>query len=629
MFGLTFLAPAFLLGAAAAAVPIVLHLFKRHVEPEVRFSAVQFLRRAPIEQSRRRRLRELLLLALRVSALVMLALSFARPFFNRASAFTGGPVTIVAVDTSLSMSAPGQFDRARQLARDAVNNAPATHLVGVVAFDDAARVVAAPDVVRGTALAAIDQLHPGFGGTRYGPALTRAAEAVGSAGRIVVVTDLQQVGWESGDRGAVPARVAVEVADVGAPAGNLAVIDLRRDGAGLVAAVRNSGTAAKTSRARLALDGKTLAEHTFTAAPAAVADVRFQQALPAAGVVSVTVDDRDGYEADNARFLVLDVAAPQPVLAITNNGSVTGDAFYLDRALSIGGGATTFKVTVASGESITRDDQVRPYSTVLLLGTKGLDRRGRDALLGFLNAGGGMLITLGPDVQGDVVEAVTGGPGLKVGSGREDHVSFAPVDARHPVFRAFGASVGNLGAIRFTRAGRLAEAGAARVIGRFSDGGPALVEYSVGTGRVLLFGSDLNNHWNDFPLQPAFVPFVHEAVKYLSTLRDSPRDYLVADLPPGAPRRPGAISVAAAAPERGGPDARRRVAVNVDPQESDPSRVTPEAFAAAITRLNSTATAQAKSRNSEQEDRQRLWQYGLSLMLVSLVAEGLLGRRMG
>ena len=36
------------------------------------------------------------------------------------------------------------------------------------------------------------------------------------------------------------------------------------------------------------------------------------------------------------------------------------------------------------------------------------------------------------------------------------------------------------------------------------------MEEASGEGRVLLFASDLNNAWNDFPLQPAFVPFLHE-----------------------------------------------------------------------------------------------------------------------
>ncbi len=55
---------------------------------------------------------------------------------------TGTSVTIVALDISYSMSAPGRFDRAKQLAKDAIARAPAGDRVGVVTFADAAEIVA-------------------------------------------------------------------------------------------------------------------------------------------------------------------------------------------------------------------------------------------------------------------------------------------------------------------------------------------------------------------------------------------------------------------------------------------------------------------------------------------------------
>src|SRR5262245_59468740 len=134
---MSFLSPLFLLGVLAAAVPIALHMLKREPEARVRFAAVRLLKRAPVEQARHRRIRELLLLALRVSAFVLLALAFARPFLTAAQE-SAPAVTVVALDTSLSMSAPGQFERARQLAREAVERAPARDLVGVLTFADTA-----------------------------------------------------------------------------------------------------------------------------------------------------------------------------------------------------------------------------------------------------------------------------------------------------------------------------------------------------------------------------------------------------------------------------------------------------------------------------------------------------------
>ncbi len=215
MFGLGFLAPAFLAGALAVAVPILLHLYRRRSDRVIDFPAVQMLAQAPVRQQQRRSLRDLLLLALRVAALVLLAVSFARPYVMHGADALRPPTTIVAIDTSLSMSAPGSWTEARRLALAAVDGAPAADLVGVVTFDDRAALGVVPTADRTEARAFIDLLGPGTGGTRYAAAVGAAVAALGpSGGRIVVVTDLQQHGLAGGDGASVPDGVDVSVATV-------------------------------------------------------------------------------------------------------------------------------------------------------------------------------------------------------------------------------------------------------------------------------------------------------------------------------------------------------------------------------------------------------------------------------
>ena len=198
---MSFLTPAFLFGALAAMVPVLLHFLRRERLPRVPFSDLRLLRDERIDHARRRRLREFLLLALRATALVLLALAFARPFVADRPA-PGGPATVVLVDTSFSVSAPGQADEARALARAAIDAAPAGQLVGVVAFDDEARVAAGLTLDRRAARAAVDGLSPRPRGTRYREGLAAAAALLGDRpGRVVVVTDLQAGGWDDGGSG--------------------------------------------------------------------------------------------------------------------------------------------------------------------------------------------------------------------------------------------------------------------------------------------------------------------------------------------------------------------------------------------------------------------------------------------
>jgi Mg-chelatase subunit ChlD len=157
-----------------------------------------------------RRLRQWLLLALRVTALVLLALAFARPFLRAASA-SRGRLTVVAIDTSLSMSAPAQLAQARQRAREVIRAAAGD--VAVVTFSDSATVVVSPTSSQSTAASAVDAATAGFGSTNYRAALAAAADLFrGRSGKLVVVTDLQAPTWVGQRRARrVPAGVQVEV----------------------------------------------------------------------------------------------------------------------------------------------------------------------------------------------------------------------------------------------------------------------------------------------------------------------------------------------------------------------------------------------------------------------------------
>src|SRR6185503_12574275 len=107
---MSFLTPLYLFGAALIALPVILHLLRRDVAPPVPFTAVSLLRKTPVDRSRRHRLKDLILLAARVCALLLLAASFARPY--RAAAPGTTRMTVVAIDRSFSMASPARMARA-------------------------------------------------------------------------------------------------------------------------------------------------------------------------------------------------------------------------------------------------------------------------------------------------------------------------------------------------------------------------------------------------------------------------------------------------------------------------------------------------------------------------------------
>lgn len=621
-----FLSPLFLFGALAASVPIVLHLLKREPETRVRFSAVHLLRRAPVEHSSRRRLRELLLLALRVAALLLLALAFARPFFSSDVAASGG-TTIVALDTSLSLSAPGQFEKARQLAKQAIDDAGRGSVVGVVTFADSAQVASQPSTDHARANAAIDAAMPGAGGTRYRAALNAAVDLLrGRPGTIVVVTDLQETGWDSGEQATVPETAQVKVADVGAPPPNLAVTAARIAGDRIVASLRNTGSETTTARVHLeAGDGAGAAARAVTESAVPVgagqtATVSF--ALPAGRWASVRVDDEAGAGGDNARYLVLDATSQPAVLVVTTSGDLARDAFYLEQALAAAADdGRAYAVRGVAARDLASWDQERldAHTSVVLLSTRALEHHGRELLTAYLKKGGGMIVGAGPDVDGDVLQEVLAGPRISIvnpdvtSRGARTARTWAAADVRHPVVRAFGPTQAALGLVQFQRVSVVRTDDCA-VLARFTTSEPALVDCASGEGHALIVASDLDNRGNDFPLHATFVPFVHESVRYLSGDDRQAAEYLVGEVPDGVPSVPG---VAAA----GGRPASNLVAVNVDPAETDPGRLTTDEFLGAVATAGSGAQAGARLQAEEQEDRQHIWQYVLAVMLLALLAE--------
>jgi hypothetical protein len=628
-----FLTPLFLLGGLTAAVPVVLHLLKRNPEQRVLFSAVHLLRQAPVEHSSRRRLRELLLLALRVTALLLLTFAFARPFF--ASSFaTSGATTVIALDTSLSMSAPGQFEKARQLAKEAVAAAPAGDLVAVVTFADGAQVASRPSGDRSAANSAVDAAQPGAGGTRYRAAVNAAVDLLrGRPGTIVVVTDLQETGWDVGDQAHVPDSVTVQVADVGAPPPDIAVTSARIAGERVVAAIRNAGSAPASVHVRLNVhdapgagtDTRVAAETTVPIGGGQTASVTFT--APKGRWASVTVDDATGAAADNVRYLVLDAARPT-VLVITASGDLSRDAFYLGEAMVAAGedGRAYAVAGVAAGELASWDRaKLDAHTAVVLTSTRALEHHGRELLTGYLNRGGGMLVTAGPDVDGDVLQEVLAGPRISIvtpgaaASGTRVIRTWVASDVRHPVVRAFGSARGVLGLVQFQRVS-VVRTDDCPVLARFTSGEPALIDCASGDGHALVIASDLDNRGNDFPLHATFVPFVHESLKYLTGGEQRAAEYMVADVPAGVPPVPGIADA------RGGA-ASTLVAVNVDPAEMDPGRLTTDEFRSAVTTTGAGAQQGVRLQAQETEERQHIWQYALAVMVAMMVVESWLAAK--
>lgn len=597
MFGVSFLSPLFLVAAGAAAVPILLHLFHRKTEVVIDFPAVSLLTRAPVQQHRRRRIREVVLLTLRVLALILLALSFARPYFAGTTPADSAPLTVIAIDTSMSMTAPGQFDRARDAASKAIAATSASNALALMGFADAANVLVEPTTDRSAITGALAEMRPGDGGTRFRTALGRASELIGAReGRVVVITDLQQAGWEANDDGGLPDGVGVEVIRIAPPPGNLALTSAERRDRRIVASIQNYGATEVRVPVHVLADGKELAKAEVTIGPNGAADADIAASLPAAGDAEVRIDDAGGYQPDNVRTIRLEAAPAIPIGIVVADPTGAVGGLYVERALTVAGNGREFDVDVRDGHEVALKNggDFSKVAAMYVLGTRTLDRPARDLIKTYLADGGQVLLAMGPDVDpGTLADVIGTKLAFDDSPIKTPGATMIASDGRHPIFRPFLNPSGALGDVQVEQHRRLNDQADRTVLARFSGGDAALTEQTVGKGRLLVFTSDLDNQWSRFPLNPAFVPFSVETARYMA------HDHTVAS----------------------------QSAEKTTTAESNPAAMTAEEFTNAIERTNRAAAHESGSGAREIEDRQRWWQVGLVVMLLALSAEALIGRR--
>jgi hypothetical protein len=314
---MSFLAPWFLLLAGAAIVPLLIHLLRRRIGVQVEFPAARYLARAEREHSRTLRMRNLLLMMLRVLAVLLVAAAAARPASRMAGAGHAPTALAIVLDNSLSTSVIQEgtplLDQFKRLAKEAIASASSDDRLWLITADGSLRGGAASSLSE-----EIDRVRPFAGAGNLREAVARAAAAVEASGmdarQVAILTDGQRTTWTEPAQlhGDIPVLVWQPERP---PPTNRAVImaearPVRWTPRGVVA-TRAQTTDSTTYR--IALGQRTLARG--TAAPGEEAVVR---AAPAergwtAGSIEIEPDE---LAADNVRHFALWVG-PAPTVRVS------------------------------------------------------------------------------------------------------------------------------------------------------------------------------------------------------------------------------------------------------------------------------------------------------------------------
>jgi Aerotolerance regulator N-terminal/von Willebrand factor type A domain len=542
---MSFLAPLFFLGLTALMVPVFIHLTQRERKTVVEFPSLMFLRKIPYESVQRRRIRDWLLLLLRLAALAVIVLAFARPFLRSqelAAASDGAREVIVLLDRSYSMSFAGTWARAQQAAAHAIGNISPSDRISVVLFSDTPEVVVRSTPDRARAVSEINAATPGPGATKYGPALKLAssmlAESLLPRREVFLVSDFQRAGWQADATLRLPSGATLTPVSVEAGTGvNLALtpVSMLRvpfegtERVAITAGVLNRGDdTVNDLPVQLEMDGRVVQTMRVNLAPHASVATTFTPIAVTAPNTRASIrigegagSNPDALPRDNTFFFVLSPAAPLPVMVVSQGGR-DESSLYLTRALAIGT-APKFEMTMVSPEALASDTLTR--ARVLILNDVAVSESMATRLAAFVEGGGGLWLTLGsratwpaaraawlPVALGNVVDRTRGAA-----------AKLSAIDYGHQIFEPFRAPrSGDFASARFYSYRGIVAAKDATVMARFDTGEPALVERAQGRGRVVAFASTLDLGWNDLALKPVFLPFVHQVSRRLASYREQP-----------------------------------------------------------------------------------------------------------
>ena len=675
-----FLNPLLLAGSLVLALPILIHLVRNDKSEIVRFSSLMFLLRIPKKTVRQQRLRNLLLMALRLLLIALLVAAFARPYLVQSTAAVpaGGEDQglVLMLDNSYSMTYGTNFERMRSEATSRLDRMEPGARAGLVIFNASATSPVQITSDREELKAVVAGLEPSSNRTNYYEAFTLAdrllAQLEGTNRELVVITDFQRNGWNRPSRESViDTDVDIEYVDLGVDNPDNTGLDTVGVDATVFARVYSGQLRARVQNHRLAeaanvtvaleIGNRRVAEREVAIPAESSTLVEFTGFELPLGYSEgrIRIENQDDLMADNEWVFVIERRDRMDLLIL--DAGVANQSFYLQEAFA-SSGEFPFTVERMRYDAVT-PARLESAEVVIINDVPRLSQAVRDTLNEMRAAGQGQLVIVAANAETDWWNSFEELPvefGDKVFVRRDRNQPFYSLtrwDRGHEIFSTLeSGSRLTLNTVQFSAFADLDPREGAVVIASLEEGSPMMVQSPSDAGRLIVFASAIDSSaWNDFRFKStSFVPLMLETARYLAGYRDNAPYYELGDAVPvpGAGDLPTAVITPG--DERltlseGGTAGRRfftpdqagfyelrvgpdsvPVAVNAPPGESVLERMPPEDLTASVQRLEGEFRAGALLAESDETnyaERQNLWWYLFLFALLVGIGEIYLGNR--
>ena len=530
-----FLSPWFLGGLAALGLPVYIHLLKQHKSIPLPFSSLMFFEQRTQSSIKHRRLKYLLLFAMRIAMVLLLALLFANPFITRTvdPKAEGKRLRVFAIDNSFSMRTGDRFAEAKRQALDALSGFHGGDLGQVVSFSTQVNMLTQQTEDPAELRSAIQSVKQGDGRSGYAELsqmLRSTAQASRTPVEVHIFSDMQKTSLPSpfselalgGNTRVVlhPLASAGEpnwyVESVNAPRSVYQAKKVR-----VLATIAGAGTPALETEVSVALNNKVIETKKVKLAANGRATAEFYLPDAAYGLNrgEVRIAAHDKLAQDDRILFALERKEPGRVLFVHEARNPRGILYY--RAALDSPADSALAVDAITSDQTANVSPIK-YAFIVLSDVAYLPAEFEENLKKYVKAGGSVLVSLGsasatkPRVP-VFDEAITQ---ARMSSRTTDRFQGATsVDLSHPALSRTNSFDG----VKFYQTIQVVP-GNSRVLAKLTDQTPLILEKKIGEGRVIVFASTFDNIANDFPLHTSFVPFIEQSAYYLSGVEKSAAD---------------------------------------------------------------------------------------------------------
>ncbi len=558
---MNFINPFLLLFAAAASIPLLLHLFNKQRVKIIEFSTVKYLQALQKTRMRKLKIRQILLLILRTLALLMIALAFARPTIEGGYLpALGGKTTTTAIlllDVSGSMqtetNAGTYFERAKDKLDSILDDFTEKERTTLITFSN--RIIydsGEPSVEFERLRDAIQEIEPGYAEANPKSAFTRAFELLTQTTdpnlEIYVVSDFQGEAWRNFEFNLFEsanlepsiflANVSLDEID------NVALTEIHFPNQiittgrpfQLQADVRNFKPQLSAELlVALTIGENRVAQTDLSIPPDGEGTVTFTHTPKQSGFLSgeIAIDD-DDLPPDNRAYFGMRVPSGNKIALISENDQ---EAYYIRNALVPEQGKGGVRQMDLIGAIQAGNANLFDYDVVIVDVSGRLPQPLVSSLRNYLNTGGAALFMMRPsldfaDFSSEIanpifgVQTVEAPPLPKPGEGKYllnrfelDHPLFSPYKQVREDKRPQAEFLGHY---------KVIESPKATVLARYSDNTPAVLEGNIGRGKALLFTFSPNEDYTDIVFRPLLVILLNRSVEYLVSEPLSQREQILA-----------------------------------------------------------------------------------------------------